>query len=128
MAACGSAHLTMTSPLINSVFTLPQGSRNHQPKQVMASGDRVKSNRQDAAGIAQLVSALTDSDDSIRWLAGSALGLLGGATVVHTLAAFLDQAESPEARQEATKELQRIVDNPREDEEVRKIAEELLGE
>jgi len=68
---------------------------------------------------------LGDSDDSIRWLVGSTLGLLGGATVVHTLAAFLKQAETPEAQQEAIKALQRIVDNPREDKQVRQMAERL---
>lgn len=110
-------------PALVADFTPPQGSRSQRLKQVMALGDRVKSNRQDAAGIAQLVAALGDEDESIRWLASSALGLLGGATVVHTLAAFLEQAETPEAREEAIKALQRIVDNPREDEEVRKMAE-----
>ena len=54
----------------------------------MALGDRAKANRQDVAAIAQLVAALADDDESICWLASSALGLLGGATVVRTLAAF----------------------------------------
>jgi hypothetical protein len=40
---------------------------------------------------------LGDSDDSIRWLVGSTLGLLGGATVVHTLAASLKQVETSKA-------------------------------
>ena len=108
-------------PLVTE-FTPLEGSRSQRLKQVMALGDRVKSNRQDATVIAQLVAALADSDESIRWLAGSALGLLGGTTVVRTLAAFLAQAPAPAARDEAVKALQRIVDNPREEEAVREMA------
>ena len=92
-----------------------------------AQSARAKANRQDTAAISQLVAALGDSDDNIRWLAGSALGILGGSNVVRTLAAFLDQAESPEARQAAIKALQRIADNPQEDEAVRQMAQELVG-
>jgi hypothetical protein len=103
-------------------FTPPQGSRGERLKRVMALGDRVKASPQDTAAISQLVGALGDSDNSIRWLAGSALGLLGGSSVVRTLAAFLEQVEAPEARQEAIKALQRIVDNPREDKQVREMA------
>jgi hypothetical protein len=114
-------------PALVTDFTPPQGSRSQRLKQVMALGDRVKANRQDAAAIAQLVAALGDSDDSIRWLAGSALGLLGGATVVHTLSAFLKQAETPKARQEAINTLKRIVDNPKEDEQVRQMAERTIS-
>jgi len=115
-----------SQPALVTDFTPPQGSRNQRLKQVMALGDRVKTNRQDANAIAQLVAALGDSDDSIRWLAGSALGLLGGATVVHTLSAFLKQAETPKARQETLNTLQRIVDNPKEDEQVRQMVKDLL--
>ena len=93
----------------------------------MALGDRVKSNRQDATVIAQLVSRPpTATRASAGWPAP--LGLLGGATVVHTLAAFLAQTESPAARAEAIKALQRIVDNPREEEAVREMAREILEE
>jgi len=44
-------------------------------------------------------------------------------TVVQILAAFLEQEETSEARQEAVKALQRTVDNLREDEDARKMAE-----
>lgn len=93
----------------------------------MVLGDRAKANRQDAAAISQLVAALGDEDESIRWLAGSALGLLGGMTVVRTLEASLEQVEEPVARQEAIKALQRIVDNPREDEAAREMARQTLA-
>lgn len=74
-----------------------------------------------------MVVALGESNNSIRWLTGSALGLLGGSSVVRTLAAFLEQTEATEARQEAIKALQRIADIPREDERVRKMAERAIS-
>ena len=106
-------------------FTPPHASRSQRLKQVIALGGRIKTNRQDTAAISQLVAALGDGENSTRWLAVSALGLLGGSSVVRTLAAFLEQVEAPEVRQEAIKALQRIMDNPREDAQVRKI---YLGE
>jgi hypothetical protein len=115
-------------PSLITEFAPPEGNRNQRLKAVMALGDRVKANRQDAAAVSQLVAALGDDDSNIRWLAGSALGLLGGSTVVRTLAAFLEQTETPEARQEALRALQRIADNPREDEQVREIAERAISD
>lgn len=100
----------MVSEDTNLPSDLPyQKSRAQRLKLVMTLGDRVKANRKDAAAISQLVAVL---DNSICWLAGSALGLLGGTTVVHTLFAPLKQAEAPKARQEAISTLKRIVDNP----------------
>lgn len=114
-------------PLITE-FTLLEGNRSQRLKQVMALGDKVKANRQDAESIAQLAAALGDEDESIRWLAGSALGLLGGATVVRTLGAYLAQVEDERGRDGAVKALRRIAENAREDEGVRQMAKELQGE
>lgn len=89
----------------------------------MALGDRVKGNRQDSAAIAQLVAALGDSDDSIRWLAGSSLARLGGTAVVQMLAAFLRSQPGETAVQEARRVLELIAETD-EDETVRQTAQE----
>lgn len=81
----------------------------------------------EGSSTSDLGSSLADENSSNRWLAGSALGLIGGSSVVRTLAAFLEQVEAPEARKEAIKGLQRIIDNPREDEQVRKMASEVAA-
>ena len=96
---------------------------NQRLKQVMALGDRVKGNRQDSAAIAQLVAALGDSDDSIRWLAGSSLARLGGTAVVQMLAAFLRSQPGETAVQEARRVLELIAETD-EDETVRQTAQE----
>ena len=51
--------------------------------------------------IEEIVSFLADPESSLRWLAGSALSILGGAQVEAAVRAFLEQNPSPEARQEA---------------------------
>lgn len=60
-------------------------------------------------------------------MAGSVLGLIGSSSIARTLASFLEQVEDPEAQQEAIKALQRIVDNPREDEQVRQMVERVIS-
>lgn len=108
-------------------FTPPDGSRSQRLKQVMALGDRAKANRQDAAAIGQLAAALGDEDQSIRWLAGSALGLLGGATVVRVLGAYLEQVDDEKGREGALNTLGRIAEDARVDEEVREMVREILA-
>ena len=53
--------------------------------------------------IGEVVAALGDEDERIRWLAGSVLQGMGGETVIATLRAFIDQAPSAIGREEAGK-------------------------
>jgi hypothetical protein len=53
---------------------------------------------------------MNDTDDNIRWLAGSSLARLGGLPVVNMLAAYLQTDPGPTARSEAHKVLGLIAD------------------
>lgn len=87
-------------PLIPSP---PQGSYQQRLSQVMALRGK---DTPDAIG--GLVAALGDEDGNIRWLAASVLQSIGGATVIATLRAFIAQAPSPAARDEAEKVLGKL--------------------
>jgi HEAT repeat protein len=58
--------------------------------------------------IGEMVAALGDDDEKVRFLAAFALQGIGGDTVVATLKAFIEQAPSGVGREEAEKVLQRL--------------------
>ncbi len=58
--------------------------------------------------IGEQVAAQGDEDGNIRWLAASVLQGIGGGTVIVTLRAFVDQAPSAVAREEAEKLLGKL--------------------
>ncbi|GAB4158704.1 MAG: hypothetical protein Fur0021_28870 [Candidatus Promineifilaceae bacterium] len=58
------------------------------------------------AGIQELVTALADENETIRWMAASGLRQIGGVHVAGVLQAFIQQTNNPIAREEAEKTLQ----------------------
>ena len=60
--------------------------------------------------IGEVVAALGDEDERIRWLAGSVLQSIGGGTVIATLRAFMGQAPSDVVRDEAEKVLGKLAE------------------
>ncbi len=84
--------------------TPPQGSYQQRLSRVMALRGKGTSE-----AIGELVAALGDEDGNIRWLAASVLQGLGGGAVIATLRAFVDQAPSAVAREEAERVLGRLV-------------------
>ncbi|MFQ5401028.1 MAG: HEAT repeat domain-containing protein, partial [Anaerolineae bacterium] len=60
------------------------------------------------AAIQELVAALTDSSETIRWQAGAALRRIGGPKVAGALRAFIAQTEDAQARAEAERVLQSL--------------------
>ncbi len=59
---------------------------------------------------ARAVAALGDEDEQLRWLAALSLLGIGGATVIATLQAFIAQAPSAVAREEAEKVLAKLTE------------------
>ena len=57
-----------------------------------------------------LAAALGDEDEQLRWLAALSLQGIGGGTVIATLKAFIDQAPSAVAREEAEKVLGKLTE------------------
>lgn len=76
---------------------------------------------------AELAAFLDDPSESIRWMVGSVLANRGGMETVAALAAYLEQAEEGPGREEALKVLGQI-GNQGEEEQVRKVVEELMSE
>ncbi len=95
----------IAQPALITDFAPPKGSRSQRLKIVMALGQP-----KNQAELQALAGALTDEDDSIRWLAGSSLTRLGGLAVVNMLAAFLQSRPGETATQEALKVLGLIAD------------------
>jgi len=58
--------------------------------------------------VGELVAALGDEDDRIRWLAASVLQSIGGEMVIATLRVFAEQAPSEVAREEAERLLRKL--------------------
>ena len=85
------------------IFAPPQGSYTERLSRVMAL--RAKGTPE---AISEVVAALGDEDERIRWLAGSVLQSIGGETVIATLRAFIEQAETEVAREEAEKVLGKL--------------------
>ena len=87
------------------IFAPPQGSYTERLSRIMAL--RAKGTPE---AIGEVVAALGDEDERIRWLAGSVLQSIGGETVVATLRAFARQAPSAVARDEAEKVLGKLTE------------------
>jgi HEAT repeat protein len=60
--------------------------------------------------ISEVVAALGDEDERIRWLAGSVLQSIGGETVIATLKAFVEKTESEVGREEAERVLGKLTE------------------
>ncbi|MBN1315754.1 MAG: HEAT repeat domain-containing protein [Anaerolineales bacterium] len=108
-------------------------SRTDRRKRVLGLGKR-----RSPSAVQELVSFLSDPDDTIRWLAGSSLVKIGDSYTISTLLAFLNNKATPEARQQAVKvlgqigasqarlALERIADDGDEDKATRDAAETAL--
>jgi len=82
----------------------PQGNRSQRLSRLLALG-----RQRTPEAIGELVAALGDEDEQLRWLAALSLQGIGGATVIATLKAFIDQAPSAVAREEAEKVLGKLM-------------------
>jgi len=78
--------------------TPPQGNRSQRLSRLLTLG-----RQRTPEAIGGLVAALGDEDEQLRWLAALSLQGIGGGTVIATLKAFIDQAPSAVAREEAEK-------------------------
>jgi hypothetical protein len=81
----------------------PQGNRSQRLSRLLTLG-----RQRTPEAIGELVAALGDEDEQLRWLAALSLQGIGGGTVIATLKAFIDQAPSAIAREEAEKVLVRL--------------------
>jgi HEAT repeat protein len=83
----------------------PQGNRSQRLSRLLALG-----RQRTAETVGELVAALGDEDEQLRWLAALALQGIGGDAVVATLRAFIEQAPSAVAREEAERLLARLIE------------------
>jgi hypothetical protein len=83
----------------------PQGNRSQRLSRLLTLG-----RQRTPEAIGGLVAALGDEDEQLRWLASLSLQGIGGGTVIATLRAFIDQAPSAVAREEAEKVLGKLTD------------------
>ena len=83
----------------------PQGSRSQRLSRLLTLG-----RQRTPEAIGELVAALGDEDEQLRWLAALSLQGIGGGTVIATLRAFVDQAPSAVAREEAEKILGKLLE------------------
>ena len=83
----------------------PQGSRSQRLSRLLTLG-----RQRTPEAIGELVVALGDEDEQLRWLAALSLQGIGGGTVIATLKAFVDQAPSAVARDEAKKVLGKLTE------------------
>jgi hypothetical protein len=95
-------------PLVVPVMPAPQGAYPTRLAQVMALRKQTT-----PEAIGALIAALGDPDANIRWLAALTLQGIGSGTVIATLRAFIEQAPSALAREEAEKVLDRMHDPER---------------
>ena len=86
--------------------TPPQGNRSERLGRLLTLG-----RKQTSEAIGELVAALGDEDEQLRWLASLSLLGMGGSTVIATLQAFIVQAPSAVAREEAEKVLAKLEDD-----------------
>jgi len=84
----------------------PQGNRSQRLSRLLALG-----RQRTPEAIGELVAALGDEDEQLRWLAALSLQGIGGGTVIATLKAFIDQAPSAIAREEAEKVLGKLTES-----------------
>jgi hypothetical protein len=85
--------------------TPPQGNRSQRLSRLLTLG-----RQRTPEAIGGLVAALGDEDEQLRWLAALSLQGIGGGTVIATLCAFIDQAPSEVAREEAEKVLGKLTE------------------
>ena len=90
------------------IFAPPQGAYTERLSRVMAL--RAKGTPE---AIGEMVAALGDDDERIRWLAASVLQSIGGGTVIATLRAFIVQVSSDVAHEEAVRLLDKMNDSGR---------------
>ena len=108
-------------PTLVTEFTPPAGGYAQRLKRVMALGQP-----KNQAELAELIAALGDENNNIRWLAGSSLTKLGGLTVVNLLARYLETEPGDKAQDQALKVLQMIAETD-EDEAVQAASQEVTG-
>lgn len=118
-AAAKKPALATDQPPLVTDFTPPQGSYPQRLKRVMALGQP-----QNQAELAELVAALGDENENIRWLAGSTLSRLGSMAVVRLLAAYLQTNPGEPGRAAALKALSLIAETT-EDTAVRAAVERI---
>jgi len=95
-----------TTPIAPPLFFTgqpPQGVFSQRLKRVQALGKQAS-----PAAIQELVAALADDSDSIRWAAGLSLKGMDKAQVAGVLHAFIEQTENATAKAEAEKLLQSL--------------------
>ncbi len=102
--AQGPAQPSTAPPLLIPVVAAPQGSYPQRLTEVMA----LRKERTPQA-IGALIAALADPESNIRWLASSTLAGIGGEAVVAAIGAYIDQAPSAVAREEAEHLLDRLI-------------------
>ncbi len=85
--------------------TPPPGNRSERLGRLLTLG-----RKQTSEAIGELVAALGDEDEQLRWLAALSLLGMGGSTVIATLQAFIAQAPSAVAREEAEKVLAKLTE------------------
>jgi len=83
----------------------PQGNRGQRLSRLLTLG-----RQRTPEAIGGPVAALGDEDEQLRWLASLSLQGIGGGTVIATLKAFIDQAPSAAAREEAEKVLGKLTE------------------
>jgi HEAT repeat protein len=81
----------------------PHGNRSQRLSRLLALG-----RQRTPEAVGELVAALGDEDEQLRWLAALALQGIGGDAVVATLKVFIEQAPSALAREEAEKLLGKL--------------------
>jgi adenine-specific DNA-methyltransferase len=81
----------------------PQGSFSEKMKRI-----ETLTKQAGPAAIQELVAALSDDSDTIRWQAGAALRTIGGPQVVGVLQAFIAHSDDPTAQQAARDVLEKL--------------------
>jgi adenine-specific DNA-methyltransferase len=103
--AVGSNRFSGTGSAPPRLFTgrPPQGSFSEKMKRI-----ETLTKQAGPAAIQELVAALSDDSDTIRWQAGAALRTIGGPQVVGVLQAFIAHSDNPAARQAARDVLEKL--------------------
>lgn len=104
-------------PALVTDFTPPSGSYSQRLKRIMALAQP-----KNQVELTELIAALGDENDNIRWLAGSALTKLGGLPVIRLLAAYLQTNPGAMAPAEVLRVL-KLIGEMSEDDEVKTAVE-----
>jgi HEAT repeat protein len=89
------------------VMAAPQGSYSEKLSRIMALKRQAT-----PEAIGEMVAALGDADERIRWLAGSALASLKDERVAAAVRVFAERTESVEGREAAQKLLVQLTHSP----------------